>query len=160
MGLCGFLDPWPAHLCQPGKDSPGSTGSRGYSRQIDSCYRRMEETFQALPGKDFPHLQQGLASYFYDWMGHPTADDYWKRWRIEDHHSRMMVPALNIGGWHDIFLKGTLRNFLGMKTSGSTEEVRNGQKLIVGPWHHASPGSGRVRRGVLWYDGRRRGDRY
>ena len=138
-----------ANLAKIAQDRPVPEDTRD---KLIAAIDGMEETFQALPGKDFPHLQQGLASYFYDWMAHPTADDYWKRWRIEDHHSRMMVPALNIGGWHDIFLKGTLRNFLGMKTSGPTEEVRNGQKLIVGPWHHASPGpdvSGEVYFGMM-----------
>jgi len=28
------------------------------------------------------------------------------------------VPALNMGGWYDLFLKGTLANYLGMKQRG------------------------------------------
>ena len=98
----------------------------------------MEETFRFVPPKDFPHLKDGLAPYFYDWLAHPRSDDYWKRWRIEDHHSEMAIPALHIGGWHDIFLKGTLRNFQGMREKGPTDTVRRGQKLIVGPWHHGA----------------------
>ena len=98
----------------------------------------MEETFRFVPPKDFPHLKDGLAPYFYDWLAHPKSDDYWKRWRIEDHHSEIAVPALHIGGWHDIFLKGTLRNFQGMREKGPTDTVRRGQKLIVGPWHHGA----------------------
>ena len=102
----------------------------------------MEDSFRSLPTKDFPHLQGGLASYFYDWLAHPSADDYWKPWRIEDYHSQIAVPAFNSGGWHDIFLKGTLRNFTGMREKGATDAAR-ANKLLVGPWNHGgSPGAG------------------
>ena len=112
----------------------------------------LEETFQFLPTKDFPHLKGGLAPYFYDWIAHSSADEYWKRIRIEDHYSQMAIPAFHVGGWRDIFLKGTLRNFQGMKEQGPTDTVRNGQKLVVGPWHHATPGpdqSGQAYYGLL-----------
>ena len=99
----------------------------------------MEETFRFSPAKELPYLRDGLATYFYDWLSHPRADDYWSRWRIEDHHDQITVPALHIGGWHDIFLKGTLRNFQGMVERAPTEPVRRGQRLLVGPWHHATP---------------------
>ena len=116
----------------------------------------LDETFRFLPEKDFPHLKGALAPYFYDWMAHPSADEYWSRWRIEDYHSQIAVPALNIGGWHDIFLKGTLRNFQGMREKGPTDTVRRGQKLLIGPWHHATPGpdvSGEVAFGLMAADG-------
>ena len=99
----------------------------------------LDGSFRHLPLKDFPHLKE-LAPYFYDWLAHPSADDYWKRWRIEDHYGDMGVASLNVGGWHDIFLKGTLRNFQGMTEHGPTDTIRKGQKLLIGPWHHASPG--------------------
>ena len=109
------------------------------ANRLTAAIDGMEETFQSTPVKEFPYLKDGLAPYFYDWLSHPAADGYWERWRIEDHHDRIMVPALHMGGWYDIFLKGTLRNFQGMRKNGPTEEVRNGQKLLVGPWRHAAP---------------------
>lgn len=42
-------------------------------------------------------------------------------------------PAFHIGGWHDIFLGGTLQNY--------TELTRRGkapQKLLIGPWSHTT----------------------
>ena len=101
-------------------------------RSVDN----MSQTFRWLPLKDYPELKGALAPYFYDWMAHPTSDDYWKRWRIEDHWPTITVPALNMGGWHDIFLKGTCRNFVGMSSQGGSEAARTGQRLLVGPWHH------------------------
>ena len=132
------------------RDIPGDTWER-LLEAIDD----MDESFRALPPKDFPHLQGGLADYFYDWIAHSRADDYWGRWRIEDQHHRLNVAVFNIAGWHDIFLKGSLRNFRGMREKGPSEEVRSSQRLVVGPWHHATPGpdvSGDVYFGLMASD--------
>jgi len=101
----------------------------------------MTEGFNHLPTKDFPGLDSGLAKYYYDWLAHPDFDDYWKKLCIEEHHSEIDVPALHFGGWYDIFLGGTIRNYLGMKESGANETARNGQRLIIGPWAHGARGS-------------------
>ena len=103
----------------------------------------MDPAFRILPLKSFPHLQDGLADYFYDWLAHPSYDDYWKQWCIEDSHHQISTPAYHIGGWYDIFLGGTIRNYLGMRERGATEDARRGQKLIIGPWlHGTAPGPG------------------
>jgi putative CocE/NonD family hydrolase len=99
----------------------------------------MDDSFLHLPLKSYPHLKGPLAPYFYDWISHPTSDAYWRRWRIEDHWPQLTIPALNLGGWHDIFLKGTCRNFVGMRKHGATPEARTGQRLLIGPWHHSTP---------------------
>ena len=104
----------------------------------------MESSFRFLPLKEFPHLKDGLATYFYDWLAHPDYDDYWKQLSVEDNHHRIGVPAYNIGGWHDIFLGGTIRNYLGMRERGATEDARRGQKLLIGPWQHSSRGTSLV----------------
>ena len=98
----------------------------------------MEETFRHLPMADLPHLKGGLADYFYDWLAHPEYDDYWKALSIEENHSRLNVPAYHIGGWYDIFLGGTIRNYLGMREKAAGDEGRRGQRMLVGPWVHGS----------------------
>ena len=101
----------------------------------------MDDSFLHLPMRDFPPLKDGLADYFYDWLAHPDFDDYWKKLCIEEHHGNIATPALNIGGWYDIFLGGTIRNFLGMGKHGATDDARRGQKLLIGPWQHGSRGT-------------------
>ena len=110
------------------------------ARAVDS----MESSFRYLPLKKLPELEGGLADYFYDWLAHPDFDDYWKTLCIEDHHSNIGVPAYNIGGWYDIFLGGTIRNYLGMRANAATEDARRGQKLLIGPWLHGSRGTSLV----------------
>ena len=101
-----------------------------------AAFNELDCTFRHQPIVDLPHLQSPLAGYFYDWIRHSSSDDYWNRWRIEDHYPHITTPALHVGGWHDIFLLGTLRNFVGMQKLAEDATARGGQRLIVGPWHH------------------------
>ncbi len=45
------------------------------------------------------------------------------------------VRALHVAGWHDVFLGGTLRGYMGYNENG-TKYARDHQKLIIGPWTH------------------------
>lgn len=100
----------------------------------------LRRTLSHLPLNELPLLRrEKLAPYFYDWLAHPDGDDYWERSCIASHHSRIQVPALNIGGWYDLFPAGPLDNFAGISKHGATDAARAGQKLIVGPWVHAFP---------------------
>jgi putative CocE/NonD family hydrolase len=75
--------------------------------------------------------------HFRDWIGHPTYDDYWRSLRpIEEHYGEIGVPAFGIAGWFDVFLQGSLNNFMGMTKHGRTDRARRGQRIIVGPWIH------------------------
>lgn len=75
-----------------------------------------------------------LAPYFRDWVAHDTDDAYWAPWKISDHYPEMKVKALHAGGWHDIFLKGSIKNFTGMRQASP---VAVDQRLLLGPWAHA-----------------------
>ncbi|CAI7999494.1 Cocaine esterase [Geodia barretti] len=101
-----------------------------------AAFNELDCAFRHQPIVEMPHLKEPLAGYFYDWIRHSSSDEYWKRWRIEDHYPHITTPALHMGGWHDIFLLGTLRNFVGMRKQAENATTRDGQRLIVGPWHH------------------------
>ena len=92
--------------------------------------------FATWPLRDFAPLRaSGLAPYFFDWLRHETFDDYWRARAIFPHYGRIRVPGLHIGGWYDIFLGGTLRNFAGVSATGG-EGARGRQRLLIGPWYH------------------------
>ncbi len=86
-------------------------------------------------------LTSSLAPYFLDWLAHPSHDEYWKRWSIEEHFSDIKVPMLTVAAWYDIFLGGSLRNYVGAKLHGGSDAARRGQRLLVTIGGHA--GSGR-----------------
>lgn len=97
---------------------------------------RAPDWYWSLPLSEYPPLEGGHAPYFFDWIEHHTYDDYWKRWSIDEDYSRIEVPALHIGGWYDVFLTGTVRNFMGLRAEAGNPASREGQKLLVGPWAH------------------------
>lgn len=76
------------------------------------------------------------VEHFQDWLDHPTYDSYWKPLDLEARANEMQVPALNIGGWFDVFLRSTIGSYSTMKEEGATEEARKGQRMIIGPWPH------------------------
>ncbi len=92
-----------------------------------------------LPIRELPAFGHDVvAPYYKEWLDHPTRDDFWAPITIEASHDRIHCPAYNLGGWFDLFMRGTLRNFSGMRANGGTEQARAGQKLIVGPWYHGA----------------------
>ena len=92
-------------------------------------------TLDEAAGKDSLHWK--------DWINHPTYDDYWRSMRpIQEHYSDVDVPAYSMAGWYDIFLQGSLNNFMGMTKHGKTEKARRHQKIVVGPWMHVLGNSG------------------
>ena len=93
-----------------------------------------------LPKPSPSDLVPGLAPYFLDWLAHPTYDDYWKQWSIEEHYADIQVPALITAAWYDIFQGGSLRNYSGIKTQGGSSAARSGQHLIVTIGGHAGGG--------------------
>ena len=78
-----------------------------------------------------------VAPYFRDWITHERDDEYWKPWKISDHYGEMAVKGLHGGGWHDLFLKGSIKNYLGLRDSAASPAARDGQRLLLGPWAHA-----------------------
>ena len=100
-----------------------------------------------LPLTDYPliavqslsqsELAAKYAPYFLDWLNHPDYDDYWKVLAIDARYADITVPALHIAAWYDIFLDGSLRNYLGIKAHGGTEQARRNQRLLVAVGGHA-----------------------
>ncbi len=118
---------------------------------INTMRRRAEQKADALGGTkvlpliSYPVLEppsaEGLAPYFKDWLAHPNFDGYWKQLSIEDHYAQIQVPVFSAGAWYDIFLGGTLRNYVRLKTEAGTEAARRGQRLAVSVGGHAGESS-------------------
>ncbi len=113
--------------------------------------RRLEKNADPLSGTkvlpliSYPVLEappaEGITPYFKDWLAHPNFDEYWKQWSIEDHYAQIQVPVLSIAAWYDIFLGGSLKNYIRLKTEGGTEAARKGQRLVVTVGGHAGQSS-------------------
>ncbi len=87
----------------------------------------------ALPLGSDPILTADQVPFYHDWLNHPTYDDYWRRWTLDEDFSRINVPGLHMLGQWDLFAKGTLRTFLGLRQHSEAAEA---QKLVVVPLPH------------------------
>jgi hypothetical protein len=134
-----FAESWTAGLAQ-------NTLSRAVAQSTNAM-----QGVPALPLNNFPafnadalpaasDLTQTLTPYFLDWLAHPSYDDYWKRWSIDQHYADINVPALSVAAWYDIFQKGSLRNYVGLRAHAGSETARHGQRLLVIIGGHAGHG--------------------
>lgn len=82
-------------------------------------------------------LTKQIAPYYEDWLKHPTYDNYWKQWSIEENYPNIQVPSLTIAAWYDIFLGGSLRNYIGMREHAGNADARSKQRLIVAIGGHS-----------------------
>jgi len=104
---------------------------------LDDAYAKLPQWLWAAPLKRTSPLRwtPSYQRWYADWRVHPKDDDYWKQngYNFEEHHSQYPdIPICLLGGWYDIFKRGTLRNFEGLSNRKAYT------KLIVGPWTHTS----------------------
>jgi putative CocE/NonD family hydrolase len=97
-----------------------------------------EQLFGHRPLRTVPLPDPEWSRFYYDWLEHQTDDEFWTAYAINRRYGRIAVPALNVGGWFDVFLGGTLENFVRMSAEGGSNEARSAQRLVVGPWAHGS----------------------
>jgi putative CocE/NonD family hydrolase len=90
-----------------------------------------------LPLRSLDAFRDNRAPWYYQWLRHPTYDEYWARLSVERRYPRVKVPTLNAGGWYDIFEIGTIRNFQGMQSRGGTPHARAGARLLMRSSAHA-----------------------
>jgi putative CocE/NonD family hydrolase len=120
-----FAASWATYLAL---DIAGRRGDDIAVAALEDGLTRAAESFWVLPLTTFPALTNKDAPFYLDWLAHPTHDDYWRRFDVT---GPIDVPTLHVGGWYDIFARGTVRSF-----AERAGEARTQQKLVLGPWHH------------------------
>jgi uncharacterized protein len=108
-------------------------GPEAELRQLIARIDRMPEVYETRPLTAAP--LPAAARYYVEWLRHPRNDEFWRALAPEERYGAVTVPSLNIGGWYDCFLGGTLADYLGMRRHGTTRASRN-PRLIIGPWAH------------------------
>ncbi|PYT21428.1 MAG: hypothetical protein DMG57_38590 [Acidobacteria bacterium] len=87
-----------------------------------------------------PVVNNPLLSDPFDWIKDylQLQDDesYWKQFDVAQFHETFTVPTYHLASWFDIFLGGSLRNFIGMRNAAGSEEARRRHRLTIGPWMH------------------------
>jgi uncharacterized protein len=146
----GFMLQWATATFGIGEVTRRVQRGTASKAEVEAAIQRADEVsaqYWHLPLTDHPQLDD-LAPYFSDWLAHPDYDDYWRGASPRERYDNIHAPALNFGGWYDLFLGGTLTNYQSMKN-------RVPQKLIIGPWSHGYNGGTYPERsfGTMAHDG-------
>ncbi len=119
-------------------DTANRLGDSKLAKRLAAASTEFPQRYWNLPIEEiFPSEDlKIIAPYYYDWLEHPTRDDYWKRISIQEHYKSIRIPVLTLGGWFDTFIEGSLRNFRNLSFQNNELHVTNFNKLIIGPWYH------------------------
>ena len=104
---------------------------------VRRAYANLPESYQHRPLPGFPALDEA-APYYREWLEHPLRDEWWAAVAPNERYEAVSAPALNIGGWYDIFIGGTVENYRGLRARGGSAAARTGTRLLVGPWSHTN----------------------
>ena len=90
------------------------------------------------PGLNPLSIAPNFDQYVLEEATHADYDDYWKEMGInwvEYYDQTADVPMVHMGGWYDIFLRGTIQNYQELSRRQSTPKW-----LVIGPWTHSGNG--------------------
>ncbi|WP_167479505.1 CocE/NonD family hydrolase [Nocardia arthritidis] len=136
-----FVEPWA--MLTIGIEAAQRRGDKAAEDQLKAALTDVTSWMNFRPYKDFPPFQPtnpAVAPWFYDWIRNSTRNDYWKQWSIRDRYQNVKVPVLDMAGWYDVFLAGGVENFTGMVERGGSQEAKDNQRLVIGPWDHVGWG--------------------
>ncbi len=68
-------------------------------------------------------------------IAHEKYDEFWKALDAEAQAHRAGAPGVFVGGWYDIFLRGTINSFVTIHGRGGPR-ARGNCRLVIGPWAH------------------------
>jgi putative CocE/NonD family hydrolase len=80
-------------------------------------------------------IAPNFEAYILEELTHSDYDDYWREIGInwEEYYQQTAdVPMVHIGGWYDIFLRGTIKNYQVLDSIQETPK-----RMIIGPWTHS-----------------------
>ena len=90
--------------------------------------------YDTLPLEDLPD-PGGVVPYMFTALDYNVDADVWNYLNIDGRYEQVEVPTFHIGGWYDIFIGETLRQYAAMKEQ-ATHKGLTLPRLLVGPWSH------------------------
>jgi putative CocE/NonD family hydrolase len=125
-------------------------GMMGPNRKLEAAYRHLPlaEADQVAIGKP--------VKFWREWMEHDQpGDEWWARSDFSGTISEVTAPNHMGGGWYDIFLPQTLRDYQALKQAGREPY------LTIGPWAHTDMRSmpAGLRESIVWLRAQLLGDR-
>jgi X-Pro dipeptidyl-peptidase (S15 family) len=92
------------------RESARRLGRAELREELESSLRHQPGSYWHLPLLEYPHLLE-RSHFFSEWLAHPWRDEFWSADEPESVLSFVDLPALHIGCWSDVFVRGTLATF-------------------------------------------------
>ena len=110
------------------------------AKALGNAFDQLPQWLWAHPWKRQSPLRwaPSYQRWYRDWREHATYDDYWRQngYNFEEYHDQYPeIPIYYVGGWFDLFKRGTLKNFAGLTQKNPQT------RLLVGPWTHGVGGT-------------------
>lgn len=98
--------------------------------ELDKQIRMLAEASDGMPGPTYAELPTAPDAVIarHD-LPNLAGPDSRAAAEVPSHQANVTVPSLHIGGWYDVFLQGTIDNYLAAAKNTSA-------RLIIGPWSH------------------------
>ncbi|MCX6553112.1 MAG: CocE/NonD family hydrolase, partial [Acidobacteria bacterium] len=115
------------------------TEDRGELARKHLAGEDVEEWYAAMPfreGLSPLSVAPEFERYFLDELTRSDYGPYWQGLGMNwsDYYRQTAdVPMLHVGGWYDIFLRGTIDNFIAL-----SKLKKSPMRLLVGPWDHGA----------------------
>ena len=98
-----------------------------------------DQAYRRLPLMAWGDLLRPVARYLIDYLRHPEDGPYWWAINVERQHANINTPMYHVTSWYDIFLRGGLAHFCGLRQHAMSAAARTQQKILIGPWAHRFP---------------------
>ncbi len=133
----GFTLQWTLSLCVDvaTRRVDDGSGPADLVERVRDAQDRIESLYGGLDAET-EALIRALAPWYDHWRAHPERDDAWPSIAPDIRPGSTVAPALDIGGWHDVFLAGTLDGFT-LQRAAAMASGRPGPRLVIGPWAHS-----------------------
>lgn len=103
-----------------------AAGEADRAARLEHAARSLATNLSRLPLTAAIAELEGECAPWPDWMLHEPDHDYWRRY--DGMFSAAQVPSLHVGGWYDVFSRGTIAGF---------QEAQAERRLLMGPWWHS-----------------------
>ncbi len=122
---------------------PGRVSKAAQMTRLD-----VRRILMSLPVCDMDRLTgAGRVPAFQEYVRHNRyGDSPWRllNVRTPEKAAAFKTPALLIGGWYDNYAAEAADTFMAFRRHAATPELRDGHRLLIGPWSHGFHGSARL----------------
>lgn len=129
----GFIQSWALSL---GRDTALRAGDVGAFKKMLGILGQYSSYCYTTPLNALMEEFRQYIPYYFDWIENESYNDYWREHCVNERYDDINLPVFHVGGWYDVFLRGTIQNFIELESRRAADNSRGRQKLLVGPWHH------------------------